>query len=790
MSTTRRAQAVLRERFGYPAFRPGQLEVVEHVSDGRDALVVMPTGAGKSLCYQVPALVRGGLTVVVSPLIALMKDQVDALVAKGVRATFLNSSIGQQEYRARSEAVRRGEMEMLYVAPERFSPSFLSFLGGVDLKLLAIDEAHCLSQWGHDFRPDYLRLGAVREALGGPPTVALTATATPEVQADIVKTLGIGQSRRFIQGFDRENLVLEVLAVTGREHKDALLPELVAPGPALVYCATRKNVERAHKALNAAGVKAGMYHAGMRQDDRSRMQDAFMSSDAGVVVATNAFGMGIDKRDIRCIVHYDMPGTVEAYYQEIGRAGRDGRLSRAVLLHHRSDRKIQEFFIDNAHPPAAWVHALYDGLVGRGENPVYASIEEMAGFLPADAGDRSATACLTILRREGVVRRISPSDRPASVRLMTLAPARVPSGLRGRLWQQLLNRGLKRGDRADIDLGAVSRQLGADRVQVTSALRGLEDRGYLAYLAADRVGGVQLLKPGEPLHVDDGRIKERRNWEYAKLDKMEAYTTASCRRRYVVEYFGEKAPFESCGTCDACRSGAPATAGPRALSPDEEQVVLKVLSSVARMCRAASKEGFSADMIAKVLVGSRESKVRQWGFEDLSTFGILSAKLGPDGRLVSPGWTVGEVCDVVAALVDAEVLVERYVTRSISGKERTYKEVGLNERSWRVMKREEQGVKVRFPHAAKLDRARPKRSDGKDPDDLLALLKEVRRQMADAHDVPAYVVATNRSLDDMIDRLPRSQRELRKVHGMGKTRVQRYGDPFLEVIRSWAPGPG
>ena len=379
--------AILHERFGFAGFRPGQQAIVQHITDGGDALVVMPTGAGKSLCYQVPALAREGTTIVVSPLIALMKDQVDGLVELGIRATFLNSSISRTEYLERQEAVKRGEIELLYVAPERFTPAFLSFLKQVDIRLLAVDEAHCLSQWGHDFRPDYLRLGKVREALGNPTTAALTATATPEVQRDIVQTLGIGDGEVFIRGFDRENLVLEVIGVAGKKDKESLLAELVRPGPALVYCATRKNVERATRALREAGVRAGMYHAGLDAAERTRIQDDFMAGNVPVVCATNAFGMGIDKKDIRCIVHYDLPGTVEAYYQEIGRAGRDGRMSRAVLLHHPTDRRIQEFFIDNSHPPAEWVRALYGWLESQPDNPVFIRLEELADrALPPEAG--------------------------------------------------------------------------------------------------------------------------------------------------------------------------------------------------------------------------------------------------------------------------------------------------------------------------------------------------------------------------------------------------------------------
>jgi ATP-dependent DNA helicase RecQ len=237
---------------------------------------ILPTGAGKSITYQVPARVLGGTTLVVSPLIALMKDQVDGLEELGVKATFLNSSLSRDEYQARSERVYRGEIELLYVAPERFTPSFLALLGRVDVRLLAIDEAHCLSQWGHDFRPEYLKLGKVREALRQPPTVALTATATPEVQDDIVKTLGLQDARRFVRGFDRDNLVLDVVGCDGPKDKDALLPGLVLPGPTIVYCATRKTAERATVALRQAGVRAGMYHAGLEPDERSQVQDAFM----------------------------------------------------------------------------------------------------------------------------------------------------------------------------------------------------------------------------------------------------------------------------------------------------------------------------------------------------------------------------------------------------------------------------------------------------------------------------------------------------------------------------------
>ncbi len=774
--------SLLQQRFGLPAFRPGQEEVASHVASGGDALVVMPTGAGKSLCFQVPALARGGTTVVVSPLIALMKDQVDGLVERGIRAAALHSGLDASTRREAQEALERGDVELLYVAPERFSPAFLATLARVDVRLFVIDEAHCLSQWGHDFRPEYLKLGKVREALGRPPTLAATATATPEVQDDIIRTLGIEHGARFVRGFDRENLMLEVVEVDTNAEKLTLLPALVAHGPALVYAATRKRVEEAAAALRAAGVPAGLYHAGLESSDRTRVQDAFMEGRVPVVVATNAFGMGIDKSDIRTIVHVDMPGTVEAYYQEIGRAGRDGKPSRAVLLFQAGDRRIHTFFIDAAHPPAAWVHALWEGLKARGENPVLASVEEMAGLLPADAGDRAVSSCLHILVREGRARRIAPSDRPAQLILHRRPPVAVPSGLRGLVWG-LCRAEAQPGVPYALHVGAWAHQLDAPRDGIVAALRGLEDRGYLVYRAPERIGGVELIDPAAPLTVDDRRMKERRSREYTKLDKMVDYAHAGCRRRAIIEYFGEVAPYDRCGTCDACRAGTTLSTQARACSAEEIVVVRKLLSALARIERHTGRTGWSMDLLTLSAIGASDARLSDLGLHTLPTHGVLGA--GGEG----PRWTQAEAQELVRVLAEAKLLDEDYVTGKVAGKTRTWRTYTVSPTGWAALRDPGSLPPLAFPHAHKLVRRRPlAKPSAAVSSELHAALRELRTRLARDENVPVYVVASNRTLDDMAQLRPSTKKAMLAVHGMGEVRWHRYGTAFLETIRTWQEG--
>ena len=381
MATVEKAREVLREVFGFEDFLDGQESVMEEILSGRDGSVVMPTGGGKSLCYQLPALCRGGVTLVVSPLIALMKDQVDALEQKGVAVTLINSTLSWDEQRERLDGMKRGDFSLVYIAPERFkASSFMNALEGVKISMVAVDEAHCLSQWGHDFRPDYMRLGNALEALGRPQCIALTATATAVVREDIRSVLKLREPFERISGFERPNLSISVTSVEKVAQKYAKMKKTIeAHKTGIVYCATRKKVEEVAETIHSWGLNCVAYHGGMSDKERERTQNQFIKKEADIAVATNAFGMGIDRSDVRFVIHFEIPGSVEAYYQEAGRAGRDGEAAVCDLLFNYADTRTQEFFIQGVNPGAQLIRELYQFLLSDADEnyEVFRTLDEI-----------------------------------------------------------------------------------------------------------------------------------------------------------------------------------------------------------------------------------------------------------------------------------------------------------------------------------------------------------------------------------------------------------------------------
>jgi ATP-dependent DNA helicase RecQ len=712
-------QDALQRHFGFPTFREGQEAVIEAVMSGRDCLAVMPTGGGKSLCFQLPAILRPGLTLVISPLIALMKDQVDGLQAGDIAATFVNSSLSAAERNRRLQDLAAGRYDLVYVAPERFrSPRFVEAVTAAGVDLFAVDEAHCVSMWGHDFRPDYLQLAEALTRLGEPQVLCLTATATPEVREDIVGQLGLGVGPRaapevVVRGFARPSLTLTVSRVRGQDDKYSRTRAVVAEHrTGIVYCATRRNVEKVAARLRADGVRCVGYHAGMGDETRRETQERFVSGEVDVVVATNAFGMGIDRADLRFIVHWEVPGSLEAYYQEAGRAGRDGDQAHCELLYNYADVRTQEFFIDGSNPSPGLVRGLgleVARLAGPQGDPVPAAVAFSQLTTGGRVNEMALGTALGILGRLDVVRRVPDIDGGPPLLMPGPAAAELD----------------------DMDLDFLREKADRDRSRLLRLLRFVN--------------------------------------------------TKECRHATILRYFGDPSATGICGNrCDCClrRSGAARLAG-RAPTENEWLQVQKALSAVARLggrfgqtrvaqVLAGSKDqavlragldqsstyGLLADLTIKAIRGLLDA------LEDTECIESVGDEY-PTIRLTDYGRQVMRR-ETTVSLVLPEPPPSPSASAPASSKPARKRSATLAE-------------------AVAEEDASPE--DALQIARLAEALQTWRREQAAARGKPAFTVFSNATLAEIARHRPTDEPALLAVKGIGPAKLAEYGKDILTIVQ-------
>ncbi|WPD24621.1 MAG: ATP-dependent DNA helicase RecQ [Candidatus Electrothrix scaldis] len=560
-------EETLQQVFGFESFLPGQEQVISAVLAGRSALAIFPTGQGKSLCYQLPALHLPGLTLVVSPLMALMKDQVDFLVRKGIPAARLDSSLDFNQVNAVYEQLQENALKLLYVAPERFANErFVGLVSRLHLSLLVIDEAHCISEWGHNFRPDYLKLAELAQTFAVPAVLSLTATATPQVAADICRSFTIAEADCVQTGFYRPNLTL--CFEPAEEPDQALVrclhdlhkqQESGALGPSIVYVTQQETAMRVAQLLAKAGFSVKPYHAGIKDEQRQEIQDWFMSSDEAIVVATIAFGMGIDKSNIRSVIHYNLPKSLENYSQEIGRAGRDGLPSNCVLLGNGADLHVLENFVYGDTPEPEHVRAFVDHILGQ-ELVFSCSVYDLSGQF--DMRPLVVKTLLTYLELEGVLQSTGPFYSSYSFKPLRPSAEILPrfDPERQAFLTKLLSCAVQQKVWFSIDLDEAAQRTSSPRKRVIAALDYLEQQGDLQL----KVSGARLgfRRPaagqGDIGALKDGLVQRFAQRERSDLGRLglvlDLVNHAGCKTSFLLRYFGEE-PATDCGHCSFCLQG-------------------------------------------------------------------------------------------------------------------------------------------------------------------------------------------------------------------------------------------
>lgn len=773
----RLALTLLRQYFGYTNFRAGQSEIIDSIVRCRDTFVVMPTGGGKSLCYQIPALMQDGTALVISPLIALMHDQVRTLEKAGIPGCFINSSLPFEEIRRRLQAAREGAYKLIYVAPERLeSKQFLEEMQRVEWSFLAVDEAHCVSEWGHDFRPAYVRIHEANEALGRLPIIALTATATSEVQEDIVAQLQMREPERFIRGFDRPNLRYTVEHESDKTSRVADICSSVSKsgsqkgGSNIVYCGSRKRVEQFAQALRGYNLPVVAYHGGMGDNFRRSALERFLNGEIQTIVATNAFGMGVDKPDVRNVIHCDLTLTPEAYYQEAGRAGRDGESADCTLLYTPNDRRLMEFFVQCAFPPLELVQKvyglLYDSIqAGLGAKPLETSTlraERIAAMLSVHAAE--ADAVISLLERANVLRRGTPGNMARVQFLATRERLReyysnVPERRRNALNALMRLVGSAAfHEPTEFDMLDVWRKHNVPTEEFLEAIRAFEYGRLVKFDPPGIRDGITLLLERFPtehlvnyLPFDWQKHILRRERAIQKLETVERYaTTSDCKRDFLLRYFGEEDVEPHCGRCSSCKQAEKASEERAYQSERKQFLIQQVLSATAEL------DGrFGKTVLVDVLAGKRSSeKVRKFGLHRLASFDAAGK------------FSEQEITETVQHCLSAQWLStteERFPTLFLTP-------LGA----------------ARLPEVPE-----PYILDGYNRDtcsypELLEKTKRLRYDLASLHRIAQHIIIDDRSLIALVNALPRTVHDMkREVRYLSDVCLYRFAPQFLKLVQEY-----
>jgi ATP-dependent DNA helicase RecQ len=761
-----RARAILCDVFGHENFRDGQDDIVRAVLSGRDVVGVLPTGGGKSLCYQVPALIFPHTTLVISPLIALMQDQTQRLAERGVAAACIHSGMPDEVINTTLRQAQAGKLKLLYVAPERLeSASFRRALQPIPLSLLAIDEAHCVSEWGHDFRPSYRRIPTIFDVRSRVPMVALTATATPDVRQDIAVALGLKQHLDIVRGFHRPNLTFQVEVTAS---KVEFITRYVRSNPGastIIYCGSRRRVETIADELRKRAVRVEAYHAGLMPQRRAEVQDQFISGDLDVLVATNAFGMGIDKANVRSVIHCDLTQTVEAYYQEAGRAGRDGKPADCILLYQSEDRRLMDFFIAGTYPEPKTIQDVYGAVTQRltvpigvtGTDPVMADATSLAAGLHISVAQ--ASGALAALERAGLIVRTSAIGQ-ARVELRT-THARLDEYLAAapverRMATELIVRRLQQiavGSEVELPLTEMLRRSDVAAAELAAALSAMHLSQMIRYRSPQSGGGILVLGPRQPaasLPIDHAAIAERRQRAIAKLDVMIGYAeTRQCKQNYILSYFGDATGTLRCGRCSSCLVSTPS----KALSTRQTPVIRAVISAAWQL-----RGRFGRNVVTDVVRGVLADKVREYRLDRAQCWGAVADRskaevLEAIDEALDRGWLVrtADLYPVIGATEEGLQQIDHTV-RPLDLRRNTRTSQAMN--------------------APDLHRERF---------DSLAAMRE---RLASATGVGEQSLATDAELEKLAHDAPQTFAELRPgEHGSGLF-IARHGADVLATLRA------